>query len=165
MRRKRLSIEEVIRKVTHSSHGAVATFAGVVRDSNEGLPVVALEYHAYVPMAEREMRTIASEITLRYPMVRLAAIHRIGKLRVGDLAIVCAASSPHRGEAFLACKLLIDEIKHRVPIWKREHGPKGPYWIGWKDATCHPSHGTGASNAKKKVSKKAASPTKPRGSR
>jgi len=69
--------------------------------------------------------------------VRLAAVHRVGALVVGDAAVVCAASAVHRGEAFRACQALIDGIKGRAPIWKREHGPDGPYWVGWADARCH----------------------------
>jgi molybdopterin synthase catalytic subunit len=72
--------------------------------------------------------------------VRLAALHRIGSLAVGDLAVICAAGAPHRGEAFKACRALIDRIKQRVPIWKREHGPDGPYWVGWEDARCGDGH-------------------------
>lgn len=118
--------------------GGIDLFLGAVRDHNDGRKVTLLEYHAYVSMAEKEMARIASEIAAEIPGVRLAALHRIGSLRVGDLAVVCAAGAPHRGEAFRACRLLIDRIKERVPIWKREHGPDGPYWVGWEDARCSP---------------------------
>jgi molybdopterin synthase catalytic subunit len=67
-------------------------------------------------------------------------LHRVGRLSVGDLAVVCAASAPHRDEAFRACRLLIDRIKERVPIWKCEHGPDGPYWVGFRDARCTGHH-------------------------
>lgn len=63
-------------------------------------------------------------------------VHRTGALAVGDIAVVCAASAPHRAEAFLACRALIDRVKERAPIWKREHGPDGAYWVGWQDARC-----------------------------
>jgi len=72
--------------------------------------------------------------------VRLAAFHRVGSLGVGEVAVVCAASAPHRDEAFRACRLMIDRLKERVPIWKREHGPDGPHWVGWQDARCAPDH-------------------------
>jgi len=90
-------------------------------------------------MALAEMNRIGEEIERATPdgSVRVAVSHRVGSLRVGDLAVVCAASAPHRAEAFAACRALIDEIKHRVPIWKREHGPEGAYWVGWQDARCH----------------------------
>jgi molybdopterin synthase catalytic subunit len=91
-------------------------------------------------MATKEMAAIAAEIAGEIPGVRLAVLHRVGELRVGDLAVVCAASAPHRGQAFVACRALIDRIKERVPIWKREHGPDGPYWVGWQDARCAPGH-------------------------
>jgi molybdopterin synthase catalytic subunit len=114
-----------------------------VRNHNDGRAVTRLEYHAYVSMAEKEMQRIADEIAREVPGVRLAALHRIGSLGVGDLAVVCAAGAVHRGEAFTACRALIDRIKHRVPIWKREHGPDGPYWVGWEDARCGDGHDHG----------------------
>jgi YD repeat-containing protein len=126
--------------VSHSSAGAVATFAGVVRDHNEGRRITRLEYHAYDSMAEKEMGAIEKEILERFDGVRIACIHRLGSLDVGELAVVCAASAPHRAEAFAACRALIDELKARVPIWKREHGPEGPYWVGWEDARCGSGH-------------------------
>jgi len=126
--------------VSHSSAGAVATFTGVVRDHNEGRPITRLEYHAYDSMAEKEMGTIEKEILERFDGVRIACIHRLGSLDVGELAVACAASAPHRAEAFAACRALIDELKARVPIWKREHGPDGPYWVGWEDARCGSGH-------------------------
>jgi molybdopterin synthase catalytic subunit len=111
-------------------------FLGVVRDRNEGRDVVQLEYQAYAAMAEAEMRRITDEIAAELPDVRVAAIHRAGTLAVGDIAVVCAASAPHRAEAFRACRALIDRIKARVPIWKREHGIEGASWVGWEDARC-----------------------------
>ena len=122
--------------VGHSSAGAVVRFDGVVRDHNEGRAVALLEYEAYGSMAVAEMERIGEEIARELPGVRVAAHHRVGALVVGDVAIVCVASAVHRGEAFEACRRLIDRIKERVPIWKREHGPDGPYWVGWQDARC-----------------------------
>ena len=122
--------------VAHGSAGAVVRFDGVVRDHNEGRAVTLLEYEAYGSMAVAEMERIGDEITRELPGVRVAAHHRVGALVVGDVAIVCVASAVHRGEAFEACRRLIDRIKERVPIWKREHGPDGPYWVGWQDARC-----------------------------
>jgi molybdopterin synthase catalytic subunit len=85
-------------------------------------------------MARREMESIANELAAESPGVRLAALHRVGALEVGDLAVVCAVSAAHREQAFAVCRAFIDRIKARVPIWKREHGPAGPHWVGWKDA-------------------------------
>jgi molybdopterin synthase catalytic subunit len=130
------SIDEAIASVSHPGAGAVSVFVGVVRDRNEGRPVVLLEYEAYASMAEAEMRRIAEEIAGEIPGARVAALHRRGRLSVGEVAVVCAASTPHRAEAFRACRTLIDRIKARVPIWKREHGPDGAYWVGWEDARC-----------------------------
>jgi molybdopterin synthase catalytic subunit len=132
-----LSVDEVTAKVARPSAGGIDVFVGVVRDANDGRPVVRLEYEAYPSMARAEMERIAREIEAELPGVAVAAAHRIGSLSVGDMAVVCAASAVHRGEAFQACRMLIDRIKHRVPIWKREHGPDGAYWVGWVDARCH----------------------------
>lgn len=137
---------EAIAAVSTPEVGGVDLFLGLVRNHNDGRAVTRLEYHAYVSMAEKEMARIAEELAVELPGVRLAALHRIGSLSVGDVAVVCAAGAVHRGEAFQACRALIDRIKHRVPIWKREHGPDGPYWVGWEDARCgdgHHHHGHG----------------------
>jgi molybdopterin synthase catalytic subunit len=136
IRAEALSLDEVIAEVSHPGAGGVATFLGVVRDFNDGRAVTLLEYEAYGAMAEAEIARIHAELTAEMPGVRVAATHRVGPLRVGDAAVVCAASAPHRGEAFAACRELIDRIKARLPIWKREHGPDGPYWVGWEDARC-----------------------------
>jgi molybdopterin synthase catalytic subunit len=140
VRQDRLSIDEATALVAHAGAGAVALFLGTVRNSNDGHRVTKLEYEAYAAMARAEMNRIRAEIETEIPGARVAALHRIGELAVGDLAVVCAASAPHRAEAFRACRLLIDRIKERVPIWKREHGPDGPYWVGWADARCAPEH-------------------------
>jgi len=140
-----LSVAEVVAAVTRPEAGGIAVFIGTVRSENAGLPVTRLEYQAYASMAAKEMARIGAEIALEIKDVRLAVLHRVGSLVVGDAAVVCAASTPHRAEAFQACRLLIDRIKARVPIWKREHGPGGPYWVGWEDARCEPGaeHGHG----------------------
>ena len=143
LREEPLSVDEAVAHVKHGGAGAVCVFMGTVRDHNEGLPVVRLEYEAYASMALAEMNRIASELAAGTPQLRLAVIHRTGSLVVGDVAIVCAASAPHRGEAYEACRALIDRVKARVPIWKREHGPDGAYWVGWQDARCAPGHDHG----------------------
>ena len=138
-----LSVAEATAAVSAPNIGGIDVFLGAVRDHNDGRAVTRLEYHAYVSMAEKEMQRIAEAIAREIPGVRLAALHRIGSLAVGDLAVVCAAGAAHRGEAFQACRLLIDRIKLSVPIWKREHGPDGPYWVGWEDARCGDEHAHG----------------------
>jgi molybdenum cofactor biosynthesis protein MoaC len=130
------SLDEAIASVSHAGAGAVCAFLGVVRDHNEGRAVAKLEYEAYPSMAIAEMKRIAGDIGGEIPGVRLAVIHRTGALAVGDVAVVCAASAPHRDEAYRACRTLIDRVKANVPIWKREHGPDGAVWIGWQDARC-----------------------------
>jgi molybdopterin synthase catalytic subunit len=141
IRRDPLSLDELVALVSRPEAGAIATFLGIVRCMNDGREVSLLEYEAYGSMAEAELERILGELEREFPDVRVAATHRIGALRVGDVAVACAASAPHRSEAFTACRELIDRIKARLPIWKREHGPEGPYWVGWEDARCAPDHG------------------------
>jgi molybdopterin synthase catalytic subunit len=138
MRDTELSVAEVVAAVTRPEAGGIAVFIGTVRSENAGRAVTLLEYQAYASMAAKEMARIGAEISAEIGDVRLAVLHRVGSLEVGDAAVVCAASAPHRGEAFQACRSLIDRIKASVPIWKREHGPSGPYWVGWEDARCEP---------------------------
>lgn len=137
-----LSIDAAVAAVTHPGAGAVATFLGLVRDTNEGRAVTRLDYSAYEAMALTEMKRIVEEIEAERPGVRVSVAHRLGELSVGDAAVVCAASSKHRGDAFWASREAIDRIKANVPIWKREHGPHGADWVGWVDARCTPEgHG------------------------
>lgn len=140
MRETELSIDETLSWVKRPGAGGLAVFVGVVRDENAGRAVTKLEYSAYAAMAKREMAAIAEEIEREIDGVRVGAMHRLGTLDVGDAAVVCAASAPHRGEAFRACRELIDRLKARVPIWKRELGPDGASWVGWEDARCHHEH-------------------------
>jgi molybdopterin synthase catalytic subunit len=131
-----LSVDEALAHVQHAGAGALCVFVGTVRDQNDGRPVVRLEYEAYSSMALAEMERIVEGIAAEVHGVRLAVVHRTGRLAVGEVAVVCAASAPHRDEAYRACRALIDRVKARVPIWKREHGPAGAYWVGWHDARC-----------------------------
>ena len=139
-----LSLDRVVSAVSHAGAGAITTFVGNVRDHNEGRAVTRLEYQAYASMAAAELGRICQEIEDEIEGVRVAVLHRTGSLDVGDAAVMCAASAPHRGEAFRACRELIDRIKARVPIWKREWGPHGAAWVGWEDARCGPGHDHGA---------------------
>ncbi len=129
-----LSVDEAVKAVKRPDAGAIALFLGTVRDHNAGQAVTLLEYEAYRTMAEAEMGRVLDKLEDEFSGVRLAVVHRIGRLEVGDVAIICAASSAHRQQAFEAGRALIDRIKATVPIWKREHGPDGPHWIGWTDA-------------------------------
>ncbi len=126
------SIDEAYNAVVNDSQGGVVVFVGRVRNHNQGQPITQLEYESYASMAEKEMRRIIDHIKAEHPGVELACTHRIGTLAVGDLAVVCAASAPHRALAFGACRQLIDRVKETVPVWKREHGPDGPYWVDFQ---------------------------------
>ena len=138
VREAKLSVDECLAAVQRPEAGGVTLFLGTVRDHNDGQAVTLLEYQAYATMAEKELAAIADEIEQEYPGARLACQHRVGRLDVGDIAVICAASAAHRGHAFGACQALIDRIKARVPIWKREHGPSGPHWLGWQDVRTPP---------------------------
>jgi len=130
VRMQALSMDEATTAVTRPGAGGVCVFTGVVRDEADGKPVERLDYEAHEEMALLEMRRILVRIEAAHPGAWLAAIHRVGTLRVGDLAVVVAASAPHRAEAFDACRAAIEEIKATVPIWKKEWGPDGTaHWV------------------------------------
>ena len=101
--------------------GGYASFEGWVRDHNEGRRVERLEYEAFEALAIKEGERIVADAVARFGVSRAACVHRVGSLDVGDLAVWVGVSSAHRGEAFAACRYIIDEVKHRVPIWKKEH--------------------------------------------
>ncbi|MGC4089940.1 MAG: cyclic pyranopterin monophosphate synthase MoaC [Polyangiaceae bacterium] len=134
-----LHVEQALAAVARAEAGATVLFVGVVRNHNAGRSVSELEYEAYAGMALKEMQRIAEEIEREIPGVVLCALHRTGSLSVGDAAVLCAASAPHRDEAFRAARALIDRIKASVPIWKRERGDDAPYWVNWEDARVAPS--------------------------
>jgi molybdopterin synthase catalytic subunit len=115
--------------LTYPGAGGVVTFAGVVRDNARGKRVRSLEYDAYPEMAEREMRAIADEVAQRWPESALAMVHRVGPLAIGEASVVIVTACPHRAEAFAACRYAIDELKSRVPIWKKEFYEDGESWV------------------------------------
>jgi len=117
------------RELRRGQAGACVTFEGWVRDLNEGRPVTALDYEAYVPLAEKEGRRIVSEAMEKYAVIAVVGAHRIGTLAVGDLAVWIGAVAQHRSAAFDACHYVIDESKARLPIWKREQYKDGS--SGW----------------------------------
>ena len=125
-----LELEEVVRAVSCPEHGGVATFTGLVRNHNHGKTIVRLEYEAYRPMAERKLAEIGVALAAEYPGARLAIVHRVGALAVGEAAVVIAASAPHRAAAFEVCRAAIDRLKENVPIWKKEIAEDGEEWIG-----------------------------------
>jgi molybdopterin synthase catalytic subunit len=127
--REPLDPAPLLSEVRRDGDGGLALFVGVVRNEAEGRPVSGLLYEAYEGMAEKEMAAALSRVSKAHPGARVLARHRIGLLRVGDVAVVVAASAPHREEAFAACRAGIDEIKRAVPIWKKEFGPQGALWV------------------------------------
>jgi molybdopterin synthase catalytic subunit len=119
-----------------SGDGAVATFTGLVRNHNKGRTVHFLEYEAYEPLAVRAFERIVNEILETWPAVRVGMQHRIGRLEIGEASIIIVAASPHRGDAFAACRYAIERVKQIVPIWKREHFEGGDVWL--EGATADP---------------------------
>ena len=122
----------LVRLVIRPSDGAYVLFEGVVRNSNEGKQVESIFYDAYRPMAEKETGKIVDEVQRQFPDVAIGIAHRLGNLAVGESSIAIVCASPHRGESFAACRMLIDRIKQTVPIWKKERGPNGEEWVGWQ---------------------------------
>ncbi len=120
---------EVAARVEGPDAGGVVSFVGRVRDHARGHSIEHLEYEAYPAMAEREMEKIVEEAAQKWPGTRVAIAHRVGRLEIGDAAVVVVAASAHRGEAFDACRFAIDTLKVTVPIWKREVATDGAYWV------------------------------------
>ena len=124
------SVDEARSAVTAPGAGGTVVFVGTVRDHSGNRVVERLEYTAYEEMGERVLREIAEEASEKWPLAGMAILHAVGDLRVGDVTVVVACSASHRREAFDACRYAIDEVKQRVPIWKKEIGPDGARWIG-----------------------------------
>lgn len=125
-----LSVDEVFSAVGDGTAGGTALFVGTVRDHDGGQAVTRLGYSAH-PTVEREMRRVAEKVAGDFPVRAMAAVHRVGDLEVGDLAVVVAVSCPHRAEAFAACRRLIDDLKRDVPIWKHQvFGDGTEEWVG-----------------------------------
>ncbi len=116
--------------------GAVAAFVGLVREENAGRRVLWLDYEAYEPLARRSFERIAAEAAELWPLVRLAIHHRIGRLEIGEASVAIAAASPHRADAFGACRYAIERVKQIAPVWKHEHFEGGEVWI--EGATADP---------------------------
>jgi molybdopterin synthase catalytic subunit len=130
VREAELSVDEVRAAVADRSGGGIVLFAGAVRDSDHDRGVSRLSYTAH-PSAEAELRRVAEAVAEKFGVLGVAAVHRVGELAIGDLAVVVAVSCPHRAEAFDACRALIDELKASVPIWKHQHFTDGTSeWVG-----------------------------------
>jgi molybdopterin synthase catalytic subunit len=142
-----LSVDAAIAAVKHPGAGAVVVMIGCVRDhtrrpatgdaaagtevaATDVVAVTHLHYEAYAEMAERVIMDVALSATAGVPGMRAAVLHRVGDLEIGDLAVVVAVASPHRHEAFVACRAIIDRLKEQAPIWKKETGDDGTSWVG-----------------------------------
>lgn len=140
MTRERLDLDALVRAVTAAPAalraGAVSTFLGLVRDENLGRRVLRLEYDAYEPLALRAFERIGVELREKWPQVRLALHHRIGRLAIGEASVAIAAAAPHRSDAFGACRYAIERVKQIAPIWKHEFFEGGDVWI--EGATAEP---------------------------
>ena len=130
VRESELSVDEVRAAVADPAAGGIALFAGAVRDSDHDRGVSGLSYSAH-PSAIDELRRVAEVVAGKYPVIGIAAVHRVGDLAIGDLAVVLAVSCPHRAEASNACRDLIDILKASVPIWKHQRFDDGTAeWVG-----------------------------------
>ena len=126
-----LSPDAIAAEVDHPGAGGIVIFSGVVRNETAGRPVKFLEYEAHAPMAAAKMREIGAAIRARWPSVkRVAMLHRVGRLEIGESSVLIAVSAAHRQEAFDACKYAIDTLKRTVPVWKKEHFEDGEVWVG-----------------------------------
>ncbi|WP_214412745.1 molybdenum cofactor biosynthesis protein MoaE [Sphaerisporangium fuscum] len=125
-----LSVDEVLAAVGDHAAGGTTLFVGTVRDHDHGKPVTLLSYSAH-PSAEAELRRVAEKVASDFPVTALAAVHRVGELKLGDIAVIVAVACPHRGEAFEASRRLIDDLKQEVPIWKHQIFADGSTeWVG-----------------------------------
>ena len=130
VRESELSLDEVRAAVADPAAGGIALFAGAVRDHDHHKDVAGLSYSAH-PTAEAELRRVAEVVAEKFPVIGVAAVHRVGDLAIGDLAVVAAVSCAHRGDAFDACRQLVDELKATVPIWKHQRfGDGTSEWVG-----------------------------------
>ena len=125
-----IELAPVVAEVEDERAGAIATFQGTVRRQSRGRQVIALEYEAYAGMAEKVMAEIADGVKARYELCEVAIVHRTGRCEVGEVSVAIAVSAPHRQDALSACRDLIDELKERVPLWKKELYEGGEEWIG-----------------------------------
>jgi MoaE-MoaD fusion protein len=125
-----LDLDAVVAEVADERAGAIATFQGTVRQQSRGQQVIALEYEAYAGMAEKVMAEIADGVKERYELCEVAIAHRTGRCEVGEVSVAIAVSAAHRQDALSACRDVIDELKERVPLWKKELYEGGEEWIG-----------------------------------
>lgn len=118
--RRAIDVASLLAEVENTANGATVIFLGQVREVNDGRAVTGIEYSAYGEMAERELASIAGECAAKFDIANLAAEHRLGALELGDTSIAIVVAHPHRGKAYEASRFMIEEVKRRLPIWKRE---------------------------------------------
>jgi len=136
-----IETESARRELQDLGSGGYVSFEGWVRDQNEGQEVTRLEYEAFQELAVKEGDRIVAEALRRFPVKHALCIHRVGSLSLGDMAVWVGVSSAHRGEAFDACRFIIDEVKHRLPIWKKEHYRSGNSgWVNCERCAAEPQH-------------------------
>jgi molybdopterin synthase catalytic subunit len=127
--REDFSVDEVLARFRIGEMGALVTFTGVVRNSSRGRDVDRIEIQVYEEMARRQLEAIREEALTRFGVEEVTVIHRHGSLKVSENIMMIAVGAAHRAEAFEACRYVIDEIKKRVPIWKKEITPEGDFWV------------------------------------
>jgi molybdopterin synthase catalytic subunit len=130
-----INMQELADFVADPAAGAMATFVGMTRNTNEGRQVTRLEYECYPGMAEKEMEKIAAEVLRRWPIKKISMVHRLGRVDIGEASVAIAVSSGHRHAAFEACHYAINQLKETVPIWKKELYEGGELWIGSQTGT------------------------------
>jgi molybdopterin synthase catalytic subunit len=136
-----IDTESARRELKNAGAGGYVSFEGWVRDLNEGQEVTRLEYEAFQELAVKEGDRIVAEALRRFPIKHALCIHRLGAVTLSDMAVWVAVSAVHRGEAFDACRFIIDEVKHRVPIWKKEHYQNGDSgWVNCERCAAAPRH-------------------------
>jgi len=126
---ERLDRDALVAAVSHPGAGGIVVFEGVVRDNARGKQVRYLEYDVYPEMAVQQIREIVAEAERRWGVERVAVAHRIGRLEIGEASVIIVVASPHRAEAFDACRYIIDTLKTTVPIWKKEVATNGEEWV------------------------------------
>lgn len=127
--RERLDREALVAAVAHPGVGGIVVFEGVVRDNARGKQVRYLEYDVYPEMAVQQIREIVAVAERRWGVERVAVAHRVGRLEIGEASVIIVVAAPHRGEAFEACRYIIDTLKTTVPIWKKEVATNGEEWV------------------------------------
>ncbi len=134
---KPISPDELYQQVLQNHNGAVVTFCGVVRNHANNKSTRYLVYEAYPEMAEKKMAEIGAQVAARWALDDVGIVHRIGRLEIGEISVLIAVSSPHRAQAFEACRFAIDRLKEVVPIWKKEVGENGEEWVEGPQVAAH----------------------------